>query len=251
VRLGAIYVLGRIAKNSRNDREAIAEILTAYVRSHAPWPPTRPGQYAKEAPIECVHDLRLRTPDVQAVMTVLGRAQRLETEPPLLLYNGDLRRAGLRDAHLEKADLRGAHLEGSDLRGAHLEGAVLAGASLKWADFTDVRLEAAIFDDIQVKGKLVGAQLEAIMVGPADALRRAIFREGPCSTLLMENWWRCVPGGQRGPPDNSLTGDLMIYPLKTSLWVLWREQVSPSSAVGGCVRVWPATAWLVSGLPSA
>jgi hypothetical protein len=37
VRLGGIYALERIANNSKDDRAAIAEILTAYVRGHAAW----------------------------------------------------------------------------------------------------------------------------------------------------------------------------------------------------------------------
>ena len=40
VRLGAIYALERIARDSRQDHGPIMEILTAYVREHAPWGPT-------------------------------------------------------------------------------------------------------------------------------------------------------------------------------------------------------------------
>jgi hypothetical protein len=39
VRVGGIYALGRIAEESVTDRAAIADILTAYVRKHSPWPP--------------------------------------------------------------------------------------------------------------------------------------------------------------------------------------------------------------------
>ena len=39
VRLGAIYALERISKDSRRDHWTIMETLTAYVREHAPWPP--------------------------------------------------------------------------------------------------------------------------------------------------------------------------------------------------------------------
>lgn len=37
VRVGAIYTLERLAKNSEQDRTPVAEILTAFVRSGAPW----------------------------------------------------------------------------------------------------------------------------------------------------------------------------------------------------------------------
>jgi hypothetical protein len=43
VRLGGIYTLERIANDSAQDRTIVTEILTAFIRGHAPWPPSRPG----------------------------------------------------------------------------------------------------------------------------------------------------------------------------------------------------------------
>ena len=53
VRLGGIYAIERIARDSPADRAAIGEVLTAFIRSHAPWPPSLPGQYLETAPIDC------------------------------------------------------------------------------------------------------------------------------------------------------------------------------------------------------
>jgi hypothetical protein len=39
IRLGGIYALERIAKESEEDHWPIMEVLTAYVRQHAPWQP--------------------------------------------------------------------------------------------------------------------------------------------------------------------------------------------------------------------
>jgi hypothetical protein len=39
VRVGGIYALERIARDSPEDRATIEEVLTAYLRDHAPWPP--------------------------------------------------------------------------------------------------------------------------------------------------------------------------------------------------------------------
>jgi hypothetical protein len=39
IRLGGIYALERIARESKEDYWPIMEILTAYVRQNAPWPP--------------------------------------------------------------------------------------------------------------------------------------------------------------------------------------------------------------------
>jgi hypothetical protein len=38
VRLGGIYALERIAMNSPRDAATIAEVLSSYIRQHAPWP---------------------------------------------------------------------------------------------------------------------------------------------------------------------------------------------------------------------
>ena len=58
VRLGGIYALERIANDSPDDRTAIAEVLTAFVRGHAPWPPKLAGQHRAEAPIAQVPELK-------------------------------------------------------------------------------------------------------------------------------------------------------------------------------------------------
>jgi hypothetical protein len=104
VRLGGIYALERIARDSPADQATIGEVLTAFVRGHAPWPPRLPGQYIATAPIDQVPELQVRAPDVQASLTVLGRGG--FTLPAgrrdhMGLQAVDLRRANLRDAHLD------------------------------------------------------------------------------------------------------------------------------------------------------
>jgi hypothetical protein len=41
VRLGGIYALERIANDSAQDRTTVTEVLTAFIRGHAPWPTCR------------------------------------------------------------------------------------------------------------------------------------------------------------------------------------------------------------------
>jgi Pentapeptide repeats (8 copies) len=160
VRLGGIYALERIAINSRADRATIAEILTAYVRGHAPWPPTRPGQYEASAPIRDVPKLQARTADIQSVMTVLGRSKHPPTGPVVL----DLEATDLR-----KADLEGADLQGASLRGTHLEGAILMEANLQGADLTDANLQGANLWHANLEGaNLWHANLEGAFLGEAN-----------------------------------------------------------------------------------
>jgi hypothetical protein len=134
VRLGGIYALERIARDSPADQSAVSEVLATYVREHAPW------QEGQNLPP------RVRA-DVQAILTVLGRRAWAEhEEQPLDLHETALATAYLPFAKLQRAflyeaNLRGAMLYKANLRGAwlwkaHLHNAILEGAYLEGADLT-------------------------------------------------------------------------------------------------------------------
>jgi hypothetical protein len=149
VRIGGIYALERIARDSPADRSTIGEVLTAFVRGHAPWPPRLPGQYIATAPISQVPKLQTRAPDVQASLWVLGRggfADALGDGQWLDLTAVDLRHADLRDARLGAADVRFAALQRAYLVGAHLEGAHLGGSDLEGARLVGAYLLGAVGD---------------------------------------------------------------------------------------------------------
>jgi hypothetical protein len=115
VRLGGIYALERIDRDSEKDHWPIMEILTAYVRENAP-------RISSENPSESSHAKPLGK-DIQAVLTVVGR--RLRTygkgeDQSLNLNNVQLEGADLSDANLVGANLSDADLEGAHLRGTYL-----------------------------------------------------------------------------------------------------------------------------------
>jgi hypothetical protein len=97
VRLGGIYALERITVDSERDRSTIAEVLTAFVRGHAPWPPTQDGQPPEDLAVEGITPLQRWAPDVQAALTVLSRREPA-FGPDLDLRHTDLRGANLRTA---------------------------------------------------------------------------------------------------------------------------------------------------------
>jgi hypothetical protein len=164
VRLGGIYALERIAHDSPADRPAIAEVLAAFVRSHAPSPPSLPGQYVATAPIHEVPELRARAPDVQASLTVLGRGGFAGRGDRLDLRAVDLRHAHLSGAHLEGANLFRARLERARLSNALFEKANLCEARLEFADLRGAQLEGAV-----LRGALLeGASLRSTQLGLAD-----------------------------------------------------------------------------------
>jgi Pentapeptide repeats (8 copies) len=127
-RLGGIYALERIARDSPRDHWAIMEVLAAYVRESAA-PPTG-ANATPTLPL-----------DVQAAVTVLGRRKRPENWPELGPV--DLTGAYLVAASLEGKDLAGAQLSGVNLSRATLVGTVLAQATLLNAKLEDAVLKAA------------------------------------------------------------------------------------------------------------
>jgi hypothetical protein len=172
VRLGGLYALERIARDSAGDRSTIAEVLTAYIRQRAPWPPSQPGQYRVDWPLEQQPDLRTRAPDVQAALTVLGRGQ---FPKPVRREAVSADRLDLRDVDLRKADLGGASLQGAELHNANLQGAYLRGANLQAAQLFGANLQMARLHNANLReADLGGADLRGADFLHAD-LREADF----------------------------------------------------------------------------
>jgi len=118
VRIGAIFELEQIAKDSASYRPPIVSTLAAFVRQKMPASNVEKDQY--------VDVLLVRAPDAQAALTVLCRSPLSDNRPGsseiggLDLSRTDLRHARLADAQLYGANLYNCHLEGADLRHANL-----------------------------------------------------------------------------------------------------------------------------------
>jgi hypothetical protein len=150
VRIGGIYALERVARDSARDHPTVMEVLSAFVREHSceQWPPLEP---------DVAEPGRWTRPDVQAALTVIGRrdakchTQRIDLGGANLdganLTRADLTYADLGGANLDDADLGGANLTDARLTGAYLRDANLRGANLTRADLTYVHLDGAILTD--------------------------------------------------------------------------------------------------------
>jgi hypothetical protein len=137
VRLGGIYALERIAKDSASDHWSVMEVLTAFVReyshgrSNPPWA-WMSMLFAKDPLLE--DRAKFQPPaDIQAVLTVIGRRTRTfgngETQSldlsTTILQGANLRKAQLQGASLWGAQLQRAHLQQADPQRAHLEEGIL------------------------------------------------------------------------------------------------------------------------------
>jgi uncharacterized protein YjbI with pentapeptide repeats len=174
VRLGGIYALERLSRDSAVDYWTIMEVLIAYVRQNAPaqghqtWSDTLLGGDETSLPQEAepseVQKPRL---DIQAVLTVLGRRTPPEgySEPHRLDLNGThLVLANLHKANLEKASPSDANLLGAFLSQARLAGAVLLWTNLKRAHLGEADLKGAFL----MQANLQNADLRGASLVDAD-----------------------------------------------------------------------------------
>jgi hypothetical protein len=176
VRLGGIYALARIARDSPKDHSSVMRVFCSYVR-----------ETTKRTPAEPV------TAEVQAILTMIAR-RTLEHEsdedeidlseayiPGVNLRGAQLEHVRLDSANLSRAALAEAFLRGAALRGAIFEDANLRNADLRETDLTgaDLRqavLRSCLLDKANIFGaKLNGATLlQTDLSGVKNAIKRQI-----------------------------------------------------------------------------
>jgi hypothetical protein len=134
VRLGGIYALERIAKDSERDHWTIMEVLTAFVRDKSPVEKRVEPQVKESSTEEHLQQSETEgfkasevTRDVQAALTVIGRRDTEKDQGKSL----DLSRSDLGSANLS-----GANLSGSELYKTNLTCAKLNHADLHRSDFS-------------------------------------------------------------------------------------------------------------------
>ena len=197
VRLGGIYALERISKDSDKDYWTIMEVLTAFIRENASallTPESEPIENKRSlvegGSAEKKESIPKPRADVQAAITVLGRRARRfgkEEKHPLNLQWVDLRGANMAEGCFDGADLSGAQLRHANLWGVHLEHANLWGANLGRALLRDAHLIKAFLvianleKAILMRAHLNGAEL-------SDAyLKRADFRRANLEGASLES----------------------------------------------------------------
>lgn len=145
VRLGGIYALERIARNSPTDHGPVVEVLTAFLREHARQRRADPGDDLRASSLRA---------DIHAAAKVLCRRE-IRHEPQgfrLDMSDVDLRDASLANARLDGATLRGSQLDGADLQRAQLADADLWGARLRGARLAESRLTRAVANSVHLEG---------------------------------------------------------------------------------------------------
>lgn len=137
VRIGGIYALERIARDSIRDHPPIIEVLSTFIREHSHEAQNEPDP----ASYVLVPSLPATTrADIQAAITVIARRDYSRDTQPIDLHGVDLHSAVLVGGHFAWTNFEGANLSAAALSGANLAGAVLQMAQLRGANLRNAKL---------------------------------------------------------------------------------------------------------------
>jgi uncharacterized protein YjbI with pentapeptide repeats len=184
VRLGGIYALERIARDSPRDYGPVMEVLTGFARQQSPLPANAaatPAAGAPEIPTEVAAVFKVigrRTPEQVKVEMQEGGCLDLTgiNAVGADLADYDLRntcwdRSDLRGATLARADLSNTTFAGSTLSQANLDGVAAEGASFNQADISLANLSRADLRNANLlAANLSTATLEGTDLGEANLL---------------------------------------------------------------------------------
>src|SRR5580700_4064551 len=151
VRIGGIYALERVARDSSRDHSTVMEVLAAFIRehSHEPWQPPRLANWRRGPETG-------PRPDVQAAATVIGRREVSRDQRQINLSGANLSRAQLPEADLARCNLHYSNLTGADLFRAKLRQTEFVGADLTRANLNGTDLYNANFTFATMKETLLG-----------------------------------------------------------------------------------------------
>lgn len=194
VRIGAVYALEQVLRDSPEQHTDIVNVLVEFVRAHTRL--TTPTRIRRDASTHHgVHAIILTAlpdpadhpaqpqPNIHAALTVLGgrptrgRPGNVLNLTGLHLTNAWLDGADLSNAWFDDADLTEAWLGQANLTGAafgmtNLTGAKFVEANLTRADLVAADLTHTGFDDADLTGaKLAGADLTHARLGGANITR--------------------------------------------------------------------------------
>lgn len=238
IRLGGIYALERIARDSERDHETVMEILAAFARQRSaaeqaalaiesaanvagpgtPAPVLEPMRVLATTPPSLI-STRAIPLDLDAVLKVISRRDSSRDGPGCIDLSGislansqlggtglDLTNVCLREADLRSAQLRGVNLFGADLFGGDFTNADLDHANLAEAQLTNTIFVRANLSEANLTGAtLTGANLQgAILQG--TVLRDAILNGTDLSQSTMSG--TDLQGASL--PGTNLTGATML-----------------------------------------
>jgi uncharacterized protein YjbI with pentapeptide repeats len=204
VRLGGIYALERIARDSERDHWPVMEILTAYVRER--------GQITTTEDSEPV-DTPPAAADIHAVLTVLSRrAWYREEEHEILDLSGvnlsDISLpsgACFRNAKLTHCVIQNANWSGVDLSRADLAGTLIQEVTMQKAFLQDANLDECRIQGVNmVAAKMMHATLNAAKIENTTFVHADLEAASFCRSTILD----CDIASARAPHANFMRANM-------------------------------------------
>jgi hypothetical protein len=211
-RIGGIYALEQVARDSPREHPTVIEVLAAFVRghSHEPWPQAEPDAKRQRAEPDTTEPEYLPRPDVQAAVTVIGRREASRDRERVDLHDVNLSGASLSNLNLAGVALDYAtlidttfihtNLTGTTFFHANLTRAAFFGANLTNANLESANLTKAHFSgrDTFPNAALTGADLRDADLTDVD------FTGVDLTDALMDENQPVPDGWQRDPDSGRL-----------------------------------------------
>jgi hypothetical protein len=176
MRIGGIYALESLMRESAVDSPAVVQVLAAFLRNRPAQPVVSAGLLALPGPGEALVPVRAPQ-DVEATVVVLGRRRIPHGERPLDLRWANLSGVEANDSNFARAWLHGADLSRSHFRSGQLRGAGLNGADLRSAVLDRSDLSRSRIDKANLSGaSMIEVQLQHARVRSTDLTAAMLYR---------------------------------------------------------------------------
>jgi hypothetical protein len=156
VRIGAIYALGRIGKESITDNIPILDILSSYVRENSPLPPAVDQSQTKTLSVSIVRDDVKAAFDVICSINSIFKIERIEKDhfvylgkcylPNMIIHHSTITNFSFADSNLEKADIRHSSIHNCTLVATKMKGSVISSSKIKYCRATVANLTGLMMD---------------------------------------------------------------------------------------------------------
>lgn len=181
VRVGGVYAMERIARDSPRDHSSVMDVLIAFVREQPPVNASDVVRYS-DLPADLQESITFIVGQRDIEHEDKGSFQFVLDEAPLggaTLSDANLSRIDFRNADFQSADIRRANLMRSDLSNgyfyhallndANLSSTILAGANLEYADLRNADLRNADLRNADLhSASVAGANLDGANLDGAN-----------------------------------------------------------------------------------
>lgn len=196
IRLGGLYALEQILKDSPEEHQTIIEVLSAYIREKSKRKVVNQQENAQSNTAKLTPEqIELTTTDVQTALTILGRRPRGvdRKEDRINFENVNLTYANLAQGNFANANLRGVNLSYAALtetifNSADLTGANLTNATLTEADLSNATLDWTVFRNAKLFNiNLNNAHFSLIQLGNVKFLMALELQQAKFDYIRISN----------------------------------------------------------------